>query len=53
MATSRGFITVDSQLRTNVPGIYAIGDVVGGMMLAHNASKEAEVVAEVRAVLGL
>lgn len=45
--TEKGFIKVDSQLRTNVPGIYAIGDVVGGMMLAHKASKEAEVVAEI------
>jgi len=43
----RGFVQVDGQLKTNVPGIYAIGDVVGGMMLAHKASKEAEVVAEV------
>src|SRR5688500_1330341 len=43
----RGFITVDDHLRTNVGGIYAIGDVVGGMMLAHKATKEGEVVAEV------
>jgi dihydrolipoamide dehydrogenase len=43
----RGFITVDKQLRTNVPGIYAIGDVAGQPMLAHKASHEAEVVAEV------
>jgi dihydrolipoamide dehydrogenase len=43
----RGFITVDDKLRTNVAGIYAIGDVVGGMMLAHKATKEGEVVAEV------
>ncbi len=43
----RGFITVDKQQRTNVPGIYAIGDVAGGPMLAHKASKEADVVAEV------
>jgi dihydrolipoamide dehydrogenase len=43
----RGFIPVDGKLRTNVPGIYAIGDVAGGMMLAHKATKEAEVVAEV------
>ena len=43
----RGFIQVDDQLRTNVPGIYAIGDVAGGMLLAHKATKEAEVVAEV------
>ncbi|MCE9574806.1 MAG: dihydrolipoyl dehydrogenase [Deltaproteobacteria bacterium] len=43
----RGYITVDDQLRTNVPGVYAIGDVVGGMMLAHKATKEGEVVAEI------
>jgi dihydrolipoamide dehydrogenase len=43
----RGFIVVDDQLRTNVGGIYAIGDVVGGMMLAHKATKEGEVVAEI------
>jgi dihydrolipoamide dehydrogenase len=43
----RGYITVDDHLRTNVPGIYAIGDVVGGMMLAHKATKEGEVVAEI------
>ncbi len=42
----RGFIKADNQLKTNVPGIYAIGDVIGGMMLAHKATKEAEVVAE-------
>ncbi len=42
-----GFVVVDKQLRTNVPGVYAIGDVAGGMMLAHKASKEAEVAAEV------
>ena len=43
----KGFIQVDRQQRTNVPGIYAIGDVAGGLMLAHKASKEAEVAAEV------
>ncbi len=43
----RGYITVDDQLRTSVPGVYAIGDVVGGMMLAHKATKEGEVVAEI------
>jgi dihydrolipoamide dehydrogenase len=43
----KGFIVVDDHLRTNVGGIYAIGDVVGGMMLAHKATKEGEVVAEV------
>jgi dihydrolipoamide dehydrogenase len=43
----RGFITVDRRLRTNVPGVYAIGDVAGQPMLAHKASREAEVAAEV------
>ena len=42
-----GFIPVDRQLRTNVPNIYAIGDVVGGPMLAHKASHEGKVAAEV------
>ena len=44
---ARGFIAVDKQLRTNVPHIYAIGDVVGQPMLAHKASNEARVAAEV------
>ena len=43
----RGFIAVDRQQRTSVPGIYAIGDVCGQPMLAHKASREAEVAAEV------
>ena len=43
----RGYILADDQLRTNVGGIYAIGDVIGGMMLAHKATKEGEVVAEI------
>ena len=43
----RGFVTVDKRLRTNVPGVYAIGDVAGQPMLAHKASREAEVAAEV------
>jgi dihydrolipoamide dehydrogenase len=43
----RGFVTADDQLRTNVGGIYAIGDLIGGMMLAHKATKEGEVVAEI------
>jgi dihydrolipoamide dehydrogenase len=43
----RGFISVDRQMRTNVPGIYAIGDIVGGPMLAHKASHEGKVAAEV------
>jgi dihydrolipoamide dehydrogenase len=42
-----GFIPVDRQLRTNVPHIYAIGDVVGSPMLAHKASHEGRVAAEV------
>jgi dihydrolipoamide dehydrogenase len=43
----KGFVVVDRRMRTNVPGIYAIGDVAGQPMLAHKATKEAEVVAEV------
>ena len=43
----RGFIAVDRQLRTNVPWIYAIGDIVGGPMLAHKASHEGKTAAEV------
>lgn len=43
----KGFIKVDNKLQTNVPGIYAVGDVVGQPMLAHKASHEGEVVAEV------
>ncbi len=42
----RGFIDVDSQMRTNVPHIFAIGDVVGQPMLAHKAVHEAHVAAE-------
>jgi dihydrolipoamide dehydrogenase len=43
----RGFIRVDRHLRTNVPWIYAIGDVVGEPMLAHKASHEGKTAAEV------
>lgn len=43
----RGFITVDKQMRTNVPHIFAIGDIVGQPMLAHKATHEAKVAAEV------
>lgn len=43
----RGFVPIDQQGRTNVEGIYAVGDVSGPPMLAHKATKEGEVVAEV------
>lgn len=43
----RGFVTTNERCETNVPGIYAIGDVSGVPMLAHKASKEGEVCAEV------
>jgi dihydrolipoamide dehydrogenase len=43
----RGFIPVDKQMRTNVPHIYAIGDICGEPMLAHKASHEAKIAAEV------
>ena len=43
----RGIIAVDKQLRTNVPHIFAIGDLAGGPMLAHKATHEAKVAAEV------
>ncbi len=45
--TDRGFIPVDRQMRTNVPHIFAIGDIVGQPMLAHKATHEAKVAAEV------
>ncbi|MGC4027491.1 MAG: dihydrolipoyl dehydrogenase [Steroidobacteraceae bacterium] len=45
----RGFVTVDRQMRTNVPHIFAIGDIVGQPMLAHKATHEAKVAAEVAA----
>ncbi len=45
--TDRGFIEVDKQMRTNVPHIYAIGDIVGQPMLAHKAVHEGHVAAEV------
>jgi dihydrolipoamide dehydrogenase len=44
---ARGHITVDEQLRSNVAGVYAIGDVTGAPYLAHRAMKQGEVVAEV------
>jgi dihydrolipoamide dehydrogenase len=42
----RGFIKVNPQQQTNVPGVYAIGDIAGGVMLAHKASREARVAVE-------
>jgi dihydrolipoamide dehydrogenase len=45
--SERGFIEVDSQLRTNVPHIFAIGDIVGQPMLAHKATHEGKTAAEV------
>ncbi|PXY94872.1 dihydrolipoyl dehydrogenase [Frischella perrara] len=45
--TDRGFIEVDKQMRTNVPHIYAIGDIVGQPMLAHKGVHEGHVAAEV------
>ncbi len=47
--TDRGFINVDAQMRTNVPHIFAIGDLVGQPMLAHKAVHESHVAAEVAA----
>lgn len=42
----RGFIKVNAKQETNVPGVYAIGDIAGGVMLAHKASREARVAVE-------
>ncbi|MEK7434269.1 MAG: dihydrolipoyl dehydrogenase [Cyanobacteriota bacterium] len=47
MEMERGFIKVNKKQETNIPNIYAIGDIVGGYMLAHKASKEGLVAAEV------
>ncbi len=47
LVDERGFIAVDKQMRTNVPHIFAIGDIVGQPMLAHKATHEAKVAAEV------
>lgn len=44
--TKRGFIAVDAGYRTNIPGLYAIGDVIGGAMLAHKAEEEGVALAE-------
>ena len=45
--TKQGFIPVDSQLRTNVPNIFGIGDIVGEPMLAHKATHEGKLAAEI------
>ncbi|MBH1804994.1 dihydrolipoyl dehydrogenase [Stenotrophomonas maltophilia] len=47
--TERGFIPVNRQMRTNVPHIFAIGDIVGNPMLAHKATHEGKLAAEVAA----
>ncbi|MBY0613314.1 MAG: dihydrolipoyl dehydrogenase [Beijerinckiaceae bacterium] len=47
VATERGRVTIDDRFQTNVPGIYAIGDVVRGPMLAHKAEDEGIAVAEI------
>ena len=46
VATQRGFITIDDHMETNVPGIYAIGDVTGKLMLAHVAMQQGVIAAE-------
>ena len=46
---ARGYIAVDAQMRSNVPHIFAIGDIVGNPMLAHKATHEAKLAAEVAA----
>ena len=46
VATDRGFVSIDDQMQTNVPGIYAIGDVTGKLMLAHVASQQGVLAAE-------
>ncbi|MBE0533822.1 MAG: dihydrolipoyl dehydrogenase [Rhodospirillales bacterium] len=45
----RGFVTVDGDFQTSVPGVFAIGDVIGGLMLAHKAEDEGVAVAEILA----
>ena len=49
VATERGRVTIDAGFSTNVPGVYAIGDVVRGPMLAHKAEEEGVAVAEILA----
>lgn len=47
MVDARGFVPTDAQGRTNIPTVFAVGDVSGPPLLAHKATKEGEVVAEV------
>jgi dihydrolipoamide dehydrogenase len=49
--SERGFIEVDSQMRTNVPHVFAVGDIVGAPMLAHKATHQGHVAAEAAAGL--
>jgi dihydrolipoamide dehydrogenase len=49
LAMERGCIVIDHEMRTSEPGIFAIGDVTGKMMLAHTASKQALIVADILA----
>ncbi len=49
LVDARGYIAVDAQMRSNVPHIFAIGDIVGNPMLAHKATHEAKLAAEVAA----
>jgi dihydrolipoamide dehydrogenase len=46
VATERGFVTIDDQMQTNVPGVFAIGDVTGKLMLAHVAMEQGVIAAE-------
>jgi dihydrolipoamide dehydrogenase len=49
MVDAKGFVAVDSQMRTNVPNIFAIGDIAGNPMLAHKAVHEGHVAAQAAA----
>jgi dihydrolipoamide dehydrogenase len=49
MVSNRGFVEADEHFQTNVEGIFAIGDVIGGQMLAHKAEEEGVAVAEILA----
>ena len=46
IATDRGFVSIDDQMQTNIPGVYAVGDVTGKLMLAHVASQQGVLAAE-------